>query len=538
MFTRKDYSYLGALVAICVVVFFIGLDVQDIWDIDEGMHSAMAKTMVLSGDWITPTFNAKAFLDKPVLVTWSNALAFTLFGITEFTARLSSALSGLGCVMITYLLGRRIYDAKTGFLAGIILATSLEMIILSRQVQYDMHFAFFISLALYYFICAVLTEPGKKIYLWSFYVAIALGILTKGPLTLVLVGLVIFVYLLISGRIKFLLEMRMPTGILIVGSIVTPWMLLMERANPGYLEYFIIRQHFANFLDGYGEFAAWHPEPFYFYIPVLVLGFLPWSLTLPQALFHGIRNFRSGSHATTAFLVIWVLAIFLFFSAASSKLATYLMPIFPAAAVLLGRYWQQYLERPYNRSRRGIMVGSGGVFCLLIILTVYIVVDNPWSYLTYRGGIHWGKMKGLLVLASLLFGFSLLLSWRRQHRANFVSFAATSPLILLYILFIIVPDINAYKGSRQISLEYDKLLKPGEKFYFHGQLLDSAIFYAHRDAIMLRTEQELNAHLDSRDRVFALVRSRARSEVNAFKGDYHVIKTIGNKAIVSNQPNP
>ncbi|MGB5275979.1 MAG: glycosyltransferase family 39 protein [Gammaproteobacteria bacterium] len=537
MSIRKEHIHFVILLALCGVVFFAGLGIRDIWNIDEGMHAAMAQNMLISGEWITPTYNGEAFLDKPPLFNWANAIAFIVFGITEFAARIPSAVAGSGCVILTYLLGRKIFDARTGLLAGIILATSLEMIILSRAVQYDVVFTFFTTLALYLFVSGVIEQRFNKRYFLAFYVALALAFLTKGPLAIVLTGLVIGGYLLHRNRIKLLPQLQIPLGTLIFMVIVTPWFALMEKANPGYLNYFLYQQHFANFFSGAGEYQPRHIEPFYYYLPVLLLGLLPWSLMLPQAITRAVRQHRTVSAGMSLFLIIWVIGVFLFFSSASSKLSTYVLPLFPAAALLLGRYWSEFLDKPDSRARFGILLGTGVVFAALALFTAYVVIENPWTYLQFRSGIVWHDFEMSLFLLSALFGLAFLLTWLRQNRPAFVVLAAISPLFLFYVLFAIVPDVNPYKSSRQIALELDALLPAGEKIRFYGHHhFDSAVFYTRRDTLELRTEEQLEAHLASDERRYALVQTRARTEKDAFKGNYHVIKVIGNKAIVSNRP--
>lgn len=535
---RREPIQFAALVALCLVLFVFHLGARDIWDIDEGMHSAMAQTMLLSGDWVTPVFNAEPFFDKPVLFNWLNAAAFRIFGVSEFAARLPSALAGLACVIVTCLFGRKMYDQGTGLLAAVILATSLEVLVLSRVVQYDMLFALLVTLALYLFAMGVMETRHRKAFFLAFYAAAALAILAKGPLGLLLPGMVIGAYLLIERRPGLLREIQLPAGLSIVALIVTPWFALMEQANPGYLDYFIFKQHFGNFLGGEGALAPRHPEPLYYYLPVLLGGLLPWSLMLPQALARGLREDRRAGRGLSLYLVIWAIGIFLFFSLATSKLSTYLLPMFPAAALLLGRYWRQFLDDPGDASRRALLITLGGMFVLLSLLTAYVITEKPWTYWKFRTGIEWRDFEIFMVALSALFAASCLLIWMRRMLAGFVALSLISPFMIFYILFVMAPGVDPYKGARAISLELDEILLQGEKFRFHGQLLDSAMFYGNRDAVLLHTEQDLNAYLESDQRVFVLVRTRARTADESFTGSYYIVSAIGNKAIVSNRPGP
>ena len=164
---RKDEVRLVViLVALCLVVFFFRLGASPLWDIDEGMHAATAKEMVLTGDWITPRHNGEPFYDKPPLFNWLTALSFQVLGFTELAARLPAALLGLGCVVVTYLLGRRIFDPATGFLGGAILATSILFVILARAVVHDMSLAFFMTLTLFLFYMGLEDEErGRRWFL-------------------------------------------------------------------------------------------------------------------------------------------------------------------------------------------------------------------------------------------------------------------------------------------------------------------------------------------------------------------------------------
>ena len=328
---------LSALVALCGALFFSFLGLRDIWDIDEGMHAAIAQAMLLSGDWVTPVFNGEPFFDKPALFNWLNAISFSVFGYTELAARLPAAFAGLGCVILTWQMGRRVYDEKTGFLAGLILATSLEFMILSRVVQYDIPFAFFVTLTLFCFVMGIIDNNKRRLYFLGMYAAAALAVLTKGPIGIILPGMTAVIYLVLARRTHLVKELQILPGIVIFMAIVTPWFLMMEQANEGYLEYFVLKQHLGNFLGGEGAMRPRHPEPFYYYMPILLAGILPWSALLPQSIIRGWRSSQDDSNRMSLFLVIWVLAAFVFFSAATSKLSTYLLPQPPHVEVATGR---------------------------------------------------------------------------------------------------------------------------------------------------------------------------------------------------------
>ena len=527
---------LSALIALCGALFFSFLGLRDIWDIDEGMHAAIAQTMLLSGDWVTPVFNGEPFFDKPALFNWLNAISFSLFGYTELAARLPAAFAGLGCVILTWQMGRRVYDEKTGFLAGLILATSLEFMILSRVVQYDIPFAFFVTLTLFCFVMGIIDNNKRRLYFLGMYAAAALAVLTKGPIGIILPGMTAVIYLVMARRIHLLKELQILPGIVIFMAIVTPWFLMMEQANEGYLEYFVLKQHLGNFLGGEGAMKPRHPEPFYYYVPILLAGILPWSALLPQSIIRGWRSSHDDSNRVSLFLVIWVLAAFIFFSVATSKLSTYLLPVFPACALLIACYLSEFLDDSRKSARRGWIIG---ITCWLIpiaLVAAYAIPNDPWTYWEHKSGIVWKDFEVFIVIFSLLLLTTLVLVVLRKNIAAIASFAATGPILAFFILLAMVPGVNAYKGAKEISMQIDYILGDDKKIPMYGQMLDSALFYTRRDAQMIHGKENLQRYLDSSTRRFVLIRSRARTEAETFNGDYHVILRFGNKAIISNQP--
>jgi 4-amino-4-deoxy-L-arabinose transferase-like glycosyltransferase len=534
----KESHYLWLVCAVCVVVYLFDLGSPDIWDIDEGMHAAMAQNMILNGDWVTPVFNSEAFLDKPPLINWLTAVSFLLLGFTEFAARLPNALAGFGTVLLTFFFARRIYGPRTALYAGLMLATAFEFILVSRLVQYDIPFVFCTTLAIFCYGYWVLDEDRSSRYLIGMYAAIGLGVLTKGMIGILLPGIAVVGHIVLTQDWKRLWTTISFVGIGVFLVIVVPWYALMERANPGYLEYFIITQHFGNFIGGEGALKPRHPQPIIYFIPVLLAGLLPWSLMLPQTLTRTIRRELRENHGMGALLVSCVVGIFLFHSVATSKLATYILPVWPAACILIARYWHQRVDAEGFPARRGLLWGIGIWVAIMIALTVYVFTKNPWTFWEYEIGFSWLSFKVFLLIVTGLYVAAFFTTFLRQRLATLTLFCIVSPITYFYILEVMSPPVDANRGGREIGYAIDEILPEGEIIVFYGQLLDSSMFYTRRDGLKLRNEDELNAYLDSPERRYVVVRERVRTAAEAFQGDYHVLQTIGNKAIVSNQPDP
>ncbi len=529
-FWEKDAFLILILLSLCYVLFFFHLGAHPLWDGDEGMHAATSKDMILSGDWITPTFNGEKFYDKPVLYNWFVSLSFLVFGFNEFAARLPSAILGAGCILVTYLLGRCLFGPTVGFLSGVILAASGEQIVLSRVVVHDIALSFFVLLSLFFFYSGFKDEERRRRYLLLFYASSGFSVLAKGPVGLLLPALIIGLFLLVRRRIAFLREFLTLWGILLFFTIASPWYLLILLRNREYGSYFFIQQNVMNFLSS----EARHSGPIYYYLSSLLVGFFPWSCFLPMALIHALRGGLKEMDERLVFLSMWFLVIFVFFSVASSKLDTYILPLYPAASCLVGVFWNSLLKAPTSELRRRFVYS----FILLLGISVagigYLWL-NPLTYLKIDYGLDMAHLKyyGLAFLPLPYAAFGIFL--RRNFRASFLALVGTVVSSILFLLLVIVPLMNPYRSTKGFGKELDRMLPPGEKMVFARVMRDSAVFYTNRQAVLIHTREELIKFLGSGKRVFLIIRKSLFENNPRLAPLGHVIAEEGHKAIISNQ---
>ena len=355
---RSETAVAWVLVIVtCGLAFFTFLGHSPLWNIDEGMHAAMSKDMVLSGDWITPRLNGEAFVDKPVLFTWLVAASLKVLGFSELAARLPSAVLATLVVLLTFVLGRSMGTVRTGLVSALVLATSLEFIVLARVVVHDMTLAACTTLSLVAWWWWYRGWGSARVHLVGFYAAIGLGLLAKGPLAVVLVGLVVVPFLALERRLDALFEMRLGWGALVTAAVAAPWYVAMEAANPGYLRTFFIGQNLLNFAGSEPR----HPEPIWFYGVAVIGGLFPWSAYLPQAIWNAATKRPDDERTSFRFLLVWAISMLVFFSAASSKLLNYLLPAFPAAALLIGAAWDSFMDTPTPARRREYVASTAAV---------------------------------------------------------------------------------------------------------------------------------------------------------------------------------
>lgn len=416
--------------------------------------------MVASGDYVTPRLNGVKYFEKPPLLYWLNAATFEVAGVNEVTARIWNALFGVLGIVLTYAAGRALYGRATGIAASIVLATTLLYHALSQILLLDMAVAVTMSGALFAFIVAMREPRGRKRLLLFvvFYLFIALAVLSKGLIGLLLPGAVIFLWVLLLGRWKALWPFYPLMGTVIILLITVPWHYLAAKANPDFLNFYFIHEHFERFTTRvHGRY-----EPWWYFLPVLLVGLFPWVVfsggALRKALAGGWK--ARHQHAEAWFLVIWIVFVVAFFSKSQSKLIPYILPVFPAAAILLGRHvselWQNRKATPINAAT-WVFIG------LMIALAVTAIVAPPprrHPELT-TSLAHWRYIVASIFSLGAVLAF---IGWHRQSRRWVISGAAATSIALLFCLNFIVRDIDKTSTKTFCDILQSRL-KPEDRIY-------------------------------------------------------------------------
>ncbi len=321
-------------------LFGFKLGERPLWSPDEGRYSEIPREMVASGDYLTPRLNGVKYFEKPPLFYWLQSLSIQLFGLSEWSLRLWTAVFALfGCLAV-YTGGRKLFGQRSGLLASVILATSLLYFAMGRIITLDMSVSVLLACALLAFIVGTSEPVGtrrRRLILWAFYIFAALATLTKGLMGIVIPGMVIGLWIALMGEWSLLKTTYLPSGIALFLLVTLPWHILVAQANPEFLNFYIVHEHLQRFLTKHhGPLHQW-----WIFIPVLLLGMFPWTAFLIQAIRHNLPLswHRRRQHKEALFLILWAGLVFVFFSASSSKLIPYILPIFPPLAILVGRYF-------------------------------------------------------------------------------------------------------------------------------------------------------------------------------------------------------
>ncbi len=326
-----------ALVLVFAAVWFGVLDMRKLVRPDEGRYAEIPREMVATGDWLTPRLNAIKYFEKPPLQYWATATAYTVFGQHHWTARLWPALSGMLCLLLVFFAGRQLFGEKIAFYAALILASSPGFIMVGQINTLDMGLTLFMSATL---LCLLLglgdtqrdSQRTNSPWILAAWASAALAMLSKGLVAIVLPGGVLVAYIILQRDWRLLGRLRWGWGVSIFAVIAVPWFVLVQQANPEFFDFFFIREHFARFTSKvHRRSGGW-----WYFLPVLAFGMLPWLLYLLRALISAWRDTQDrATFQPRRFLLLWVVLIFLFFSLSGSKLPSYIMPIFPALALLL-----------------------------------------------------------------------------------------------------------------------------------------------------------------------------------------------------------
>lgn len=361
--SRERLSAVFILAAIAIL-YLSGLSAAGIFDPEEGRHVSIATAMLRSRDFVVPQLQGFPYLEKPPLAYWLIASAYRLLGRGELASRLPVAMMGIAGIGATYVVAKAALGTRAGWLSAGVLALSTQWFAQSRYMTTDMILAGCVTIALASFWWGAATRRFAGFAV--FYAAMALAVLAKGLVGLVLPCGVVAAFVVATGRWRILKDMRPLWGAAVFVAIAAPWFVLIGRRLPEFFHYFVMDQHVARFLGAAHE----HPEPFWFFLPVLAFGFFPWIAYLPAA----TTGLGEGGDFPK-FLWSWFATIFVFFSAAQEKMMGYLLPAYPALAMLVGGFLARAWEpaRDAAATRRLCQAALVAGFLLLVLSPLFVI---------------------------------------------------------------------------------------------------------------------------------------------------------------------
>jgi 4-amino-4-deoxy-L-arabinose transferase-like glycosyltransferase len=464
-----------------VLLYFSALGTMPLLEPDEGRYAEIPREMLATGDFVTPHLNGVAYLEKPPLFYWGNALMLRLLGENEFAARSFTALVSVIGILLTYWMGTLLSGWRTGLFSAIVLSTSLYYYVIGRINTLDMTLAVVLVLAIFPAYLYLSGKRESRWYLHLSYGAAGLAFLAKGLVGVVFPAAILTCWLVFSRRHREILRAVSIPGLLLFFAVALPWVLLVQRRNPDFLQFFFVHEQFQRFATRIHH----HVEPFWYFLPVVAGGFAPWIAFLRRV----VLAVRSGAETylereSLVFLLSWILFILLFFSVSQSKLPTYVAPIFPPLAVLFGRGLDLWTDREdgAQRCRTPLAIAA------LLAAAIFLV---PQFSRHAADPAAWTKATALPILLILAWGtVPLFLRRLGAERVILLSFL----LLALFLTSVNRPAatyLGGYKSVKGLAQVLASSLKPGDVVAQYGTYRHGIPFYTKRRTVQVDETGEL-----------------------------------------------
>jgi 4-amino-4-deoxy-L-arabinose transferase-like glycosyltransferase len=424
--TRADILLIAGF---CAFLFFYGLAQFGLIGADEPRYAQVAREMLARRDWITPVLNNKPWLEKPPLYYWQAMLAYSVFGVTDWAARLPSALDATAMIVAIYLFFRRLYPG-VALDAALIAASSAGVIAYARAASMDMALAATFAFAMLAW--WLWNGGGKKTWLAVFYASLALGVLAKGPIAPLLAALILTAHAVLRREFRQLLKTIWLPGILLFCAIALPWYVAVQLRNPTFFQQFILQHNLARFSSDLYH----HREPFWYYFPVTALALVPWTVFAIAACVPAVKScLRSRKPATETaadfrvFAFCWLLVPILFFSISQSKLPGYILPAVPAGALLLADYLRERQFREGEESKP-VPVSKWLIVLHALLASAPFVPALMLAYLVTQHRLPAGRPTLIAIGGAFVLAVGIALTLASRAGLRMLRFVTLIPVLL------------------------------------------------------------------------------------------------------------
>lgn len=466
-----------------IAAWFGTLDYRKLIRPDEGRYAEIPREMVASSDWLTPRLNGIKYFEKPALQYWATATGYKVFGESEWSARLWPALTGFFGILLIAWSGRRLWNAQAGHLAAAILASTLLYLILSQVITLDMGLTFFLQVAWTAFIFAQQGDAKtSRRWMWLLWAALALAVLSKGLVAIVLCGATLVAYTLFTRDFSPWRKLAPFTGLALFLAIAAPWFIAVSIANPEFPHFFFIHEHFERFLTK----THHRYQPDWYFLPVYALGALPWTFLLLHALLKSWRRETQSGFQPQRFLVVWIVVTFVFFSLSDSKLAPYILPIFPALALLGGKHLAEL-------SQRALLIHLG-LLAVLTAVALFLLphfMETPDSENTaamLHGYLRWLLISSALLLLAVVIALILAV---KQRKFVALLVLAVGGIAGNFGMLLGHENLALSNSASSIAAQVKPLLTPDVPFYSVQKYEQTLPFYIKRTVTVVDYQDEL-----------------------------------------------
>jgi 4-amino-4-deoxy-L-arabinose transferase-like glycosyltransferase len=445
------------LAGFCGFLFFFGLSYFGLVGADEPRYAQVAREMLARHDWVTPTLGGRPWLEKPALYYWQTMLAYRIFGVSDWAARLFSAVDATLMVLAVYLFLRHFRSgfSFTGFqLDGALMTASASGVIgFARAASMDMPLAatFTVAMLAWY----AWYERSSQRYLAIFYVFLGLATLAKGPVAPFLAAVIVTIFAAAKGDYRLIGRTCWIPGIALFTMVALPWYVAVQLDNPEFFRVFILEHN----LQRFGRDIYHHTQPFWYYLPVVLLALVPWTVFVIAALVESVRvwwtekrNMFQSEDALPAFLVIWFLVPLAFFSFSASKLPGYILPALPAGTLLLAEYVRRHVV---DKDRPGLPL----LLLHSIVAALPVVAALMMQYIVFQHRLPWGRAAAISLGFAAVLAVGIALTLRGQLGLRVLRFVTLVPVVLAVaaVLRLGAPALDATLSARPLSQEVSRV---------------------------------------------------------------------------------
>lgn len=471
--------------SLCAVLWFSSLGLRELIHPDEGRYSEISREMVVTRDFVTPHLDGLKYFEKPPLQYWITAGAFEAFGQSEFVARLWVGICGFLTLVLTWITARRLWGTTSADYAAICAAGMTFLIGMSHVVTLDMGVSFFLFATLCSFILAhheSATPRENRYWMWFAWATMAGSLLSKGLIGIVIPGAVLVLYCLATRQWSLWKKMEWIPGLLIFSILGLPWHFLVAARNPEWAQFYLIHEHFVRFLTKEHHRAG----PWYYFIPILVGGLIPWTSLLPAAM----KNHWSSGRAFNPekLLLLWTIFIFAFFSVSGSKLPGYILPVFPAIALLIGSHLNHVPSAALRPHAAGLIV-----FWIVVALGSFLLphfgsTRTPAE--THRAFSMW-LLAGALMFAAFS-AVSLRLLGHERKMAAMLSLAFASLIFTDLVAMGYQRSYAQINSGRSLAGILTARITPETHVYSVGDYDQTLPFYLKRTTTLVQHVDEFD----------------------------------------------
>jgi 4-amino-4-deoxy-L-arabinose transferase-like glycosyltransferase len=438
------------LAGFCAFLFFFGLAYFGLTGPDEPRYAQVAREMLARHDWITPVLGGKPWLEKPILYYWQAMLVYRVFGVSDWAARLPSAIDATSMVIAVYLFLRR-FRPRMRLDGALMTASSAGVIAFARAASMDIGLAAAFTIALLGWFAW--HETGEKKFLAIFYAFLGVGMLAKGPVAPVLAGVIVVLFAAAKGEWLLIKRTLWLPGILIFCAVVFPWYIAVQLRTPEFFRVFILEHNLARF----GTNLYRHHQPFWYYLPVALLELIPWVAVILAAIYEIARAWRTekreiarSEDAFSIFLLIWLLVPILFFSISQSKLPGYILPALPAGTLLVTEFLRRHIDE-----RPGIVLTLMHALAAALPVVPALMVQ----YLLFQHHLPWGQATLISSGFAIALAAGIFFTLRSQPGWKVLRFVTLIPVAVAVaaLLRIGAPAVDASLSARPLATQIQRM---------------------------------------------------------------------------------